>query len=55
MLEIFFFSTQSIVPAFVGTSDMGYTGYGTINIAIQSELTEQNEIIMATSFTLKEE
>ena len=30
---------------------MGYTGYGTINNAIQSELTEQNEIAMATSFT----
>ncbi len=44
--------TPQGVPAFfVGTSDMGYTGYGTINSAIQSELTEQNEIAMATSFT----
>ena len=42
---------QGVPAFFVGTSDMGYTGYGTINNAIQSELTEQNEIAMATSFT----
>ena len=44
-------SPQGVPAFFVGTSDMGYTGYGTINNAIQSELTEQNEIAMATSFT----
>ncbi len=42
---------QGVPAFFVGTSDMGYTGYGTINTAIQSELTEQNEIAMATSYS----
>jgi len=45
---------QGFPAFFVGTEDMGYTGYSTISNALLAEILESNQVSMATSYSLED-